>query len=78
MTLDAAEVAMSRSPDAEFAILLELLSAQEALEEHQQRTASKSPVPREHDRRSEADPASQADALAAIEQALIKANGGAS
>jgi hypothetical protein len=69
---------MSRSPDTELAILLELLSAQEALEEHQQRTASTSPAtePQQNDQRGEGDPAPQAEALAAIEQALIKANGG--
>jgi hypothetical protein len=68
-------VAMSRSPDAELAILLELLSAQEALDEHRRRMASKSvaTAQRQDDRQTEAEP-SQADALTAIEQALIKAN----
>jgi hypothetical protein len=67
---------MSRSPDAELAILLELLSAQEALDEHRRRISSKSvtTVQREDDRRVEAASTSQTDALAAIEQALIKAN----
>jgi hypothetical protein len=68
---------MSRSPDAELAILLELLSAQEALDEHRRRMSSKSvtTAQREDDRRHKAGPASQADALTTIEQALIKANG---
>ena len=66
---------MSRSPEAELAILLELLSAQEALDEHRRRMASKSvatTAQREPDRPRQADPPD--DALAAIEQALIKAN----
>jgi hypothetical protein len=69
---------MSRSPDAELAILLELLSAQEALEEHRRRMSAKlvATAQQEDDRRYEADPTSQDDVLAAIEQALIKANGG--
>jgi hypothetical protein len=69
---------MSRSPDAELAILLELLSAQEALEEHHRRLSAK-PVAtarREDDRREQADPVSHDDVLAEIEQALIKANRG--
>jgi hypothetical protein len=71
---------MSRSPDAEFAILLELLSAHEALEEHRWRVSSTSPatVPQQDDQQSEADSIPQAEALAAIEQALIKANSGPS
>ena len=67
---------MSRSPDAELAILLELLSAQEALDEHRRRMSSKpaATVQREDNRSLEAASSSQTDALAAIEQALIKAN----
>jgi hypothetical protein len=65
-------IAMKRSPEAELAILLELLSAQEALDEHRRRMSSRS-VPA---RQRADDPASGDDALAAIERALIKANGG--
>ena len=69
---------MSRSPDAELAILLELLSAQEALEEHQRISAKPVATSRRDDhRRQQADPASYDDVLAEIEQALIKANRGA-
>jgi hypothetical protein len=70
---------MSRSPDAELAILLELLSAEEVLEEHRRRMSSTSMATAQRDDdapNQAADPASQADALAAIEQALIKANNG--
>ena len=74
-------MAMNRSPEAELAILLELLSAVEALEEHQRRVSANSLATRsattfkhEDNPRHETDPISQADALAAIEQALLKAN----
>jgi hypothetical protein len=68
---------MSRSPDAELAILLELLSAQEALEEYQRMSAKPVATSRRDDRRRhEADPTSHDAVLVEIEQALIKANRG--
>jgi hypothetical protein len=62
---------MNRSPEAEFALLLELLNAQETLDEHRRAAAAAAKSPdNAHD---QASPASREDVLEAFEQALIKA-----
>jgi hypothetical protein len=66
---------MNRSPEAEFALLLELLNAQEALDEHRRTTlaaAVRSPGKgADHN-----NTASREDVLEAFEQALTRAREG--